>query len=101
MHADGRLLQISQHSALFAILGTTYGGDGGEADRVAVGAADLQHHAGGHEAGADHPDPDRRLALGHVPGDGGVHDDHWFTLSFSCTGDPRGDAAQARIAYQE
>ena len=25
---DGRLLPISQHSALFSILGTTYGGDG-------------------------------------------------------------------------
>jgi hypothetical protein len=28
MLADGRLLQISQHSALFALLGTTYGGNG-------------------------------------------------------------------------
>jgi hypothetical protein len=28
MVADGRLLQIAQHSALFALLGTTYGGNG-------------------------------------------------------------------------
>ena len=28
MVADGQLLQISQHTALFSILGTTYGGDG-------------------------------------------------------------------------
>ena len=28
MVADGRLLQISQHSALFSLLGTEYGGDG-------------------------------------------------------------------------
>ena len=38
--------------------------------------ADLQRHARGHEAGADHADPDRRLALGHVPGERGVDDDH-------------------------
>lgn len=25
---DGRLLSISRHSALFSVLGTTYGGDG-------------------------------------------------------------------------
>lgn len=28
MLADGRLLRISEHSALFSLLGTTYGGDG-------------------------------------------------------------------------
>ena len=26
--ADGRLLSISEHTALFALMGTTYGGDG-------------------------------------------------------------------------
>ena len=28
MHADGRLLEISRHTALFSLLGTQYGGDG-------------------------------------------------------------------------
>jgi microcystin-dependent protein len=28
MPCDGRTLQISQYSAVFALLGTTYGGDG-------------------------------------------------------------------------
>lgn len=35
---DGQLLQISQNSALFSILGTTYGGDG----RVTFGLPDLR-----------------------------------------------------------
>ncbi|MGR6808021.1 phage tail protein [Sphaerotilus natans] len=28
MRCDGRLLQISENQALFALIGTTYGGDG-------------------------------------------------------------------------
>ena len=28
MHCDGRLLSINQYQALFALLGTTFGGDG-------------------------------------------------------------------------
>ena len=55
-------------------------GDGGDADRVAVGAAGLQHHARGHEARPDHADPDRRLARGDVPGDRGIDDDHGSLL---------------------
>jgi len=35
---DGQVLQISQHSALFSILGTTYGGDG----RVTFALPDVQ-----------------------------------------------------------
>ncbi len=35
---DGQLLQISQYSALFALLGTTYGGDG----RTSFGLPDLR-----------------------------------------------------------
>jgi len=35
---DGQLLDISQHSALFSILGTTYGGDG----RTTFGLPDLR-----------------------------------------------------------
>ena len=38
MLADGRLLQISQHQALFSLLGTTYGGDG----RTTFGLPDLR-----------------------------------------------------------
>ncbi len=35
---DGQLLQISQNSALFSLLGTTYGGDG----RTTFGLPDMQ-----------------------------------------------------------
>ena len=37
-NADGQLLPISQHTALFSILGTTYGGDG----RTTFGLPDLR-----------------------------------------------------------
>lgn len=37
--ADGRLLQISTHTALFSLLGTNYGGDG----RTTFGLPDLRH----------------------------------------------------------
>jgi len=37
-HCDGQLLQISQYSALFALLGTTFGGDG----RTNFGLPDLR-----------------------------------------------------------
>ncbi len=38
---DGQLLQISQNTALFAILGTTYGGDG----RTSFGLPDMRDRA--------------------------------------------------------
>ena len=41
---DGQLLPISQNTALFSILGTTYGGDG----RTTVGLPDLRGHAALH-----------------------------------------------------
>jgi len=53
---DGQLLAISQHSALFSLLGTTYGGDG----RVTFGLPDLRGRApihAGHGPGLS----DRRL----------------------------------------
>lgn len=37
--ADGRLLQISTNTALFSLLGTTYGGDG----RTTFALPDLRH----------------------------------------------------------
>jgi microcystin-dependent protein len=37
-HCDGQLLAISQHSALFSLLGTTFGGDG----RTTFGLPDLR-----------------------------------------------------------
>jgi microcystin-dependent protein len=37
-HCDGQLLSISQHTALFALLGTTFGGDG----RTSFGLPDLR-----------------------------------------------------------
>ena len=51
-------------------------GDGDDADRVAVGEADLEEHARGHEARADHADADRGLAVGDVAGEGGIDEDH-------------------------
>ena len=38
---DGQILQISQHTALFSLLGTTYGGDG----RVTFALPDLRGRA--------------------------------------------------------
>lgn len=42
---DGQLLQIAQNSALFSILGTTYGGDG----RTTFGLPDLRGRTAVHE----------------------------------------------------
>jgi microcystin-dependent protein len=42
---DGSLLPISQHSALFSLLGTTYGGDG----RTTFGLPDLRGRAALHQ----------------------------------------------------
>ena len=42
---DGQLLSIAQHSALFSILGTTYGGDG----RVTFGLPDLRGRVAMHK----------------------------------------------------
>ncbi|NNC51867.1 MAG: tail fiber protein [Erythrobacter sp.] len=41
MPADGKLLAISQYTALFSLLGTTYGGDG----RSTFGLPDLRSDA--------------------------------------------------------
>lgn len=50
-YCNGQLLQISQNSALFSILGTTYGGDG----RTTFALPDLRGrvvvHSGGNSAG--------------------------------------------------
>lgn len=54
-YCNGQLLQISQNSALFSLLGTTYGGDG----RVTFGLPDLRGrsavHSGGNSAGPGLP----------------------------------------------
>ena len=42
MVADGRLLQISQHTALFSLLGINYGGDG----RTPLALPDLRDRPG-------------------------------------------------------
>lgn len=44
---DGQLLPIAQHTALFSILGTTYGGDG----RTTFGLPDLRGRAAMHPGG--------------------------------------------------
>lgn len=42
---DGQILQISQYTALFSLLGTTYGGDG----RTTFGLPDLRGRVAAHE----------------------------------------------------
>jgi microcystin-dependent protein len=53
---DGQLLAISSNSALFSILGTTYGGDG----RVTFGLPDLRGRAPIHAGGSQGPGLSRR-----------------------------------------
>lgn len=54
-YCNGQLLQISQYSAVFALLGTTYGGDG----RTTFALPDLRgrvpRHSGGNSAGPGLP----------------------------------------------
>lgn len=47
---DGQLLPINQNQALFALLGTTYGGDG----RVNFGLPDLRGRVPNHTGGSGH-----------------------------------------------
>jgi microcystin-dependent protein len=60
---NGQLLSISSNSALFAILGTTYGGDG----RVTFGLPDLRGRAPLHDGGSAGPGLTRR-SLGQTGG---------------------------------
>lgn len=70
---DGQLLQISQHSALFALLGTQYGGDGettfglpdlrGRVPMHAGNGPGLPNHPIGQKAGAE----TTTLSLAHLP----------------------------------
>lgn len=62
---DGTLLQISQHTALFSILGTTYGGDG----EVTFGLPDLRQRVPVHEGNG--PGITGSYSLGQK---GGEHD---------------------------
>jgi len=65
---NGQLLPINQNQALFALLGTTYGGDG----RVNFGLPNLQgrvpiHSGNGHTLGERAGEQAHTLVLGEMP----------------------------------
>ena len=65
---DGQLLPINQNQALFALLGTTYGGDG----RVNFGLPNLQgrapiHMGNGHTLGERGGEASHTLIMGEMP----------------------------------
>src|SRR5438270_5249 len=65
---DGQLLPINQNQALFALLGTTYGGDG----RVNFGLPDLRgrvpiHEGGGHALGERGGEQGHTLSISEIP----------------------------------
>src|SRR5689334_12882481 len=74
---NGQLLPINQNQALFALLGTTYGGDG----RVNFALPDLRgraalHFGNGHTLGERGGEQAHTLAIGELP-------QHVHTLSAS------------------
>ena len=65
---DGQLLPLSQNTALFSLLGTTYGGDG----RVNFGLPNLQgrvpiHVGSGHTLGERGGEPAHTLSIAEIP----------------------------------
>jgi microcystin-dependent protein len=65
---NGQLLPINQNQALFALLGTTFGGDG----RVNFGLPDLRgrlpiHMGGGHTLGERGGEPAHTLSISEIP----------------------------------
>ena len=60
---EGQILAVSQNDALFALLGTTYGGDG----RITFGLPDLRGRAPLHDGGSAGPGLTRRR-LGQTGG---------------------------------
>ncbi|MEE3627642.1 tail fiber protein [Nitrospirillum sp. BR 11752] len=95
---DGRLLQISQYQALFAIIGTYYGGDGIRTfalpdlrQRVPVGAPQINNV--GLQSGAPSTTPGQlgnpvTLTAGNLPA-------HTHTATFTGTGGASGGSAVA------
>lgn len=85
---DGQLLPISQHQALFALIGTTYGGDGGTTfalpdlrGRVAMGEGNgpgLTSRSLGEKSGVE----EVVLNVNQMPS-------HTHTASFTATNDPK------------
>ncbi len=83
---DGSLLPINQHSALFSILGTTYGGDG----RTTFGLPDLRGRVAIHEGtgpglenrrlGAKGGDEEHTLTTQQMP-----RHDHNTSVTTNCT----------------
>lgn len=79
---NGQLLPINQNQALFALLGTTYGGDG----RVNFGLPDLQgrvpiHMGNGHTLGEKAGEENHTLSIQEIP----THM-HFVTVSAAATG---------------
>ena len=76
---NGQLLPINQNQALFALIGTTYGGDG----RVNFALPNLQarvpiHEGGGHVLGETGGEPAHTLTIAELP-------QHQHTLNASTT----------------
>ncbi|MBK7825986.1 tail fiber protein [Nannocystis sp.] len=79
---NGQLMSIAQNTALFSLLGTTYGGDG----RTTFGLPDLRGrfamHEGqgpglsnrvlGEQGGSENPETVKAPGHGFGPGDGGI-----------------------------
>ncbi len=68
---DGQLLPISQNSALFSILGTTYGGDG----RTTFGLPDLRSRFAVHRIKDNQAGPSRRIGQKGAPSQKSEDDD--------------------------
>jgi len=67
-HCDGQLLPINQNQALFALLGTTYGGNG----QTTFGLPDLRartpiHVGGGHSLGERAGEQAHTLSISETP----------------------------------
>ena len=65
---DGQILPLSQNTALFSLLGTTYGGDG----RTTFGLPNLQskvpiHVGQGHTLGEQGGEPAHTLSIAEIP----------------------------------
>ena len=77
---NGQLLPISQNAALFALLGTTYGGDGqitfSLPDPARLDSVPSQQHAGSGASGR------RRTAYPDYHGNAGAH--AWRRVQFGC-----------------
>ena len=89
---NGQLLPLSQNTALFSLLGTTYGGDG----RVNFGLPDLRartpiHMGAGHTLGERGGEPAHTLSISEIP-------THTHVAQASTTAGNQASAANALLA---